>query len=138
MKIHTTNYKNTFIEVADDCPVGIAETPPIKGNKLSVANMQFALLNEAPYKFTSDEVLFQVYANKNDLIQAEYQEAREQFFSKGQPCFRASPLTKRYGFGIHNNEEGKIALFGIETEEYAKFIADESIEKVKAMRSKRK
>ncbi|WP_339922459.1 DUF6157 family protein [uncultured Cyclobacterium sp.] len=138
MKIHTTNYQNTFIEVADDCPVDKAETPPMKGNKITVAYRQFALLNEAPYKYTSDEVLFQVYANKNDLIQAEYQEACVEFFSKGQPCFRASPLTKRYGFGIHSNEEGKIALFGIETEEYAKFIADDSIEKVKAMRSKRK
>jgi len=94
-------------------------------------------LNEAPYKYTSDEVLFQVFANKNDLIQDEYQQARTHFFSQGQACFRASPLTKRYGFGIHSDGEGKIALFGVETIEYAKFKADKSIEKVKAMRSKR-
>lgn len=30
MKTHATNYKNTFIEVAEDCPVKAAEIPPIK------------------------------------------------------------------------------------------------------------
>jgi hypothetical protein len=41
MKQHTTNYQNTFIEVAADCPVGKAEIPPIKGTTPTVANIQF-------------------------------------------------------------------------------------------------
>ena len=41
MKIYTTNYKNTFIEMAEDCPVHKAEISPIKGSKKSVANLQF-------------------------------------------------------------------------------------------------
>jgi hypothetical protein len=28
--MHTTNYLNTFIEVAEDCPVKAAEIPPVK------------------------------------------------------------------------------------------------------------
>ncbi len=138
MKIHTTNYKNTFIEIAEDCPLNISEIPPLKGDKKSVANLQFEILDKNPYKFTSDEVLFQVYADKNDLTQSEYPAEREKFFSKGQPCFRTSPLAKRYGFGIHHNENGKIGIYGVETKEYAKFIAENSIQKVKAMRSKKK
>lgn len=137
MKIHTTNYENTFIEIAEDCPVNVAEIPPIKGDKKSVANMQFEMLAKNPYKFTSDDVFFQVFADRNDLTKSEYGKEREKFFSKGQPCFRASPLTKRYGFGIHSDDKGKIAMVGAETEEYAKFVADNSIAKVKAMRSKR-
>ena len=137
MKIHTTNYENTFIEIAEDCPINVAEIPPIKGDKKSVANMQFEMLNKNPYKYTSDDVFFQVYADRKDLTKSEYESERQKFFSKGQPCFRASPLTKRYGFGIHSNDKGKIAMFGAETEEYAKFIADNSIKTVKAMRSKR-
>lgn len=137
MKIHSTNYENTLIEIAEDCPVNVAETPPIKGDKKSVANIQFEMLHNNPYKFTSDDVFFQVFADRNDLTKNEYETERAKFFSKGQPCFRASPLTKRYGFGIHSDDKGKIAMFGAETEEYAKLVADKSIEKVKAMRSKR-
>jgi len=97
--------------------------------------MQYELIAENPYKFTSDDVFFQIYADRNNLTQAEYKQARAHFFSKGQPCFRASPLTKTYGFGIHNNSKGKIALYGLETEEYRKFTDDPTIKKVKATKS---
>lgn len=138
MKVHTTNYVDTFIEVADDCPTDICETPKSKGDNKTVAEMQFELAVKNPYKYTSDDILFQVYADRNDLTKAQYKEAREQFFSKGQPCFRASPLTKRYGFGVHSDKDGKIAIFGRETKEYEKFIKDEKIKKVKAMRTSKK
>ena len=138
MKIHTTNYQNTFIETAEDSPVTSAEIPPIKGDKKTVANIEFEMISRNPYKFTSDDVLFQVFADKNDLTKSEYKEARDQFFSKGQACFRASPLTKRYGWGIHNDENGKIALYGMETPEYQKFLIDENLKITKAMRTSKK
>lgn len=59
MKLHTTNYINTFIEVSDDCPTTVAEIPPQKGEAKSVANLQFDLVKRNPYKFTSDDVFFQ-------------------------------------------------------------------------------
>jgi len=68
---------------------------------------------------------------------AEWPAERERFFSKGQPCFRASPLTKRYGWGVHSDAEGKVALVGCSSAEYLEFIADDSVVKKKAMRSKR-
>jgi hypothetical protein len=135
MKTHTTNYLNTFIEVADDCPVTIGEIPPTKGDSKTVANIQFEMINKNPYKYTSDDVLFQVFALKNDLTESELEKAREQFFSKGQPCFRASPLTKRYGWGVHNDKDGKIALFGLQSEEYQKLIKNNELKVVKAMKS---
>lgn len=137
MKTHTTNYLNTFIEIAEDCPVSTGEVPPTKGDQKSVANMQYEQVAKSPYKFTSDDVLFQVFADKNALTKSEQAKARAAFFSKGQPCFRASPLTKRYGFGVHSDSKGRIALYGAETAEYAKFVKDKSVDKVKAMRSKR-
>jgi hypothetical protein len=96
----TTNYFNTFIEVADD-------------------------------------VLFHVYAIKNKIAPEDLARAREQFFSKGQPCFRASPLTKRYGWGVHSDEDGRIALLPLESKEYTKLAEDEKLSHFKAMRSKR-
>lgn len=138
MKVYTTNYENTFIEVAEDCPAVMGEIPKIKGNTKTVAAIQFEIIRKNPYKFTSDDVLFQVFADRNDLTKSEYITEREQLFSKGQACLRASPLTKRYGWGIHNDENGKIALYAMETPEYQKFLRDKNLKVVKAMRTSRK
>lgn len=136
MKTHTTNYFDTLIEVADDTKADRGTQPPAKDKK-TVAEMQYELIARNPYKHTSDDVIFQVYAERNDLTEADYKQAREEFFSKGQPCFRASPLTKTYGFGIHSDSSGKVALFGMETEAYRKFLSDPNLKKVKAMKSRR-
>ena len=137
MKVHTTNYHNTFITVADDCPVHTGEAAPVKADARTIANIQFDLISKHPYQFTSDDVLFKVYAERNDLTKSELKEASAQFFSKGQPCLRSSPLTKRYGWGIHSNEEGRTAIYGCETREYEQFANDTSPNVVKAMRSKK-
>lgn len=135
MKQHSTNYTNTFILIADDCPETCGAVPPAKDDAPTVASMQYEMLRQKPYQYTSDDVLFQVFAHKKDLAKGEYKAARQDFFSKGQACFRASPLTKRYGWGVHHNEEGKIAIYGMETTEYQKFAADKNLKIVKAMRS---
>jgi hypothetical protein len=137
MKLHTTNYTNTFIEVAEDCPATIGIIPPIKGDDRSVANIQFEMIKTNPYRYNSDEVVFQCHAVKKDLTENELDSQREAFFSKGQPCLRASPLTKRYGWGVHYDEEGKIAIYGAESEEYKRLSKDKNLKILKAMRSKK-
>lgn len=137
MKIHTTNYYDTFITVAEDCPVSEAQVPPLKKEK-SVANLQFELLAEQPYTYTSDDVLFAVFAAKQGLKKKDLAGAREQFFSKGQACFRASPLTKRYGWGVHFDHTGKMALVAVDSPLYRKYMTDKNIVSVKAMRSAKK
>ncbi|MFZ4261593.1 DUF6157 family protein [Sphingobacterium sp. HJSM2_6] len=134
MKIHSSNYVNSFIEVSEDTKA-VNGTPPPKKDHKTIAEMQFELISNSPYHYTSDDVLFQVFAERNELSNEELADARVQFFSKGQACFRASPLTKTYGFGIHSDADGKIALYGMETEEYQNFIANASIKKWKAMKS---
>lgn len=136
-KIHTTNYRNTFIEVSDDCPVKIGEVPPQKGNSKTVANYQFELIAHNPYKYTSDDVLFQVYAERNQIPRSEQPAAREEFFSRGQPCMRSSPLSKRYGWGIHSDAEGRIALYAVDSEAYRELQKDKRLQHVRAMRSRR-
>ncbi len=137
MKVHTTNYYNTLIEVAEDCPTAEGITPPSKGDDKSIANLQFDIISQNPYKYTSDEVLFECFAIKKGFTESEIPAEKTLFFSKGQPCFRASPLGKRYGWGVHSNEEGKIAVFGVETEAYEKIQTNENIKKTKAMRAKK-
>lgn len=138
MKIHTTNYYNTLIEVAEDCPISSGTVPPTKEGNPSVARLQYEMLSGNPYRYDSDDVLFSVFAVRKEMPENGWEEQRQTFFSKGQPCFRASPLTKSYGWGVHSDEEGKLALYGMETVEYKKLVGDESIKKLKAMRSKKK
>lgn len=134
-KVHTTNYFDTFIEVAEDTKANSGKKPVSKSGNKTLAEMQYDLLMHHPYEYTSDDIFFAVFAERNDLAEAEYEKARQAFFSKGQPCFRSSPLTKTYGFGVHANSEGKVAIYGMETESYEKFRNDPGIKKVKAMRS---
>jgi hypothetical protein len=134
--MNTTNYFNTFIEVAEDCPATHGEIPPVKRSQ-TVASLQYNMLHNHPYKYTSDDVLFAVFAARNQIPEEDLAEQRQLFFAKGQPCFRASPLTKRYGWGVHSNDQGKIAFFGVETEAYQEMVANKAIVKKKAMRSSR-
>jgi len=136
-KTHTTNYTDTFIEIAADSNQMKGEEPPLKEQK-SVARLQYELLANHPYQYTSDDVLFEVFAQRHHVPKSQREAARQRFFSKGQACFRASPLPKKYGWGVHSNSQGKIALIGRDTSEYEKFLSDNGVTKVRAMRSTRK
>lgn len=138
MKVHSTNYTNAFIEVADDTPAREGEMPPVKGDARTIANIQFDILYEHPYEFTSDDVIFQAYVIKQGLKKTELKAAREQFFSKGQPCLRTSPLARRYGWGIHHDAESKVAIYPLGSKEYQKFVKDKKLEHTMAMRTSRK
>ena len=138
MALHSTNYFNTFIEVAEDTKANAGTIPPSKGDNKTIAQMQYELISRNPYKYSSDEVLFQIFAERNDLTKSGLKARREEFFSKGQACLRASPLTKTYGFGVHHDSNGKVAIYGVETKEYEKFVGDENLKKVKGMRSTKK
>jgi len=136
--MHSTNYYDVLIEVAEDTKATSGTVPPIKGTRKTVANYEFELVSKNPYKYTSDDVFFFVYAERNEVPESQQKQEREVFFSKGRPCFRASPLTKAYGWGVHSNKEGKVAIYGVESKEYSKFVKDGKIEKRKAMRSRKK
>ncbi len=137
MKTHTTNYQNTFIAVAADCPVQKAEIPPENQNIKSIARLQYELIENHPYQFTSDEALFEIYAIRKTLNNSETEISKQNFFSKGQACMRSSPLCKRYGWGIHFNSEGKMALYGVHTLQYIEFINDQSLKILFAMKTKK-
>ena len=135
-------YKNTFILVSEDSPVDRAVIPRPKKGKPTIASIEYDLISGHPYEFPQDEVQFQTFLIKNAMetgIETEkLQELREQFFAKSRACFRASPLVKQYGWGIHYNEEGKVALYGVDTEEYNRLKDSEQVTKLKGVRSKRK
>jgi len=132
----TINYLNTFIEVAPDCPVDAAEIPPERANKTAV-RIQYEMLADNPYVYNSDDVIFNVYATKNQIPQEQKSEERNKFFSKGRPCLRSSALGQRYGWGIHSNASGKVAIYAVESDEYKRLIDDDNLKHLQAMRSRR-
>ena len=129
MKQYTTNYYDAFIEVAEGCPATHSEVPPSKDPK-TVAQIEYEMLVKHPYKYTSDDILYAASGKRRGI-------SREEFFSKGQPCFRSSPLTKRYGWGIRSDKDGKIALCAVESAEYKNFVKDSKLTHLKGMRSSR-
>lgn len=133
----STNYTGTFIRVAEDCPTAAAEQPPVSDKAPTVAALQFALIAEHPYQFTSDDVLFEVFATRKAIPAEERAEARQAFFAKDQPCLRSSPLGKRYGWGIHHDDESRVALVPFASDEYQTLAGDPTVKQLKAMRSKR-
>jgi hypothetical protein len=137
MMTHTTNYRDTFICVAPDCKVTNGVVPPQKEDKISAAYLQYEIISRNPYKYTSDDVFFMVHAAKQDLPPVLWESERAKFFSKPQACFRASALAKQYGWGIHSNSDGKVALYGRETEAYQKFMDDSNSAVIPALRSQR-
>jgi len=133
--VHTTNYYNAFIEVSEDCPVFESEVPKQRREGKSVALLQFEMISQNPYQFSSDDVLFNIHALRNHLSPSK--EEKEKYFSKGQACFRASPLVKRYGWGVHFDENGKMALYNLDSPEYQKLKGAPELEHLKGMRNKK-
>jgi hypothetical protein len=131
------NYYDTLIEVADDCPATEAREPRARGAKRTKAVVEYELLVERPYKYSEEDIAFETYAVLHDIPKAIWPTEREKFLSKGHPHLRVSALAKRYGWGIHNNAEGKIALIAVESPEYKRLMKDPRTTKIKAFRSKR-
>jgi hypothetical protein len=70
----STNYYNTFIEVAEDTKATSGIEPPVRGTKKSVANYEFEMIHNNPYKYTSDDVFFGIYEyrkNKPDAAASQ-------------------------------------------------------------------
>jgi Family of unknown function (DUF6157) len=131
------NYFDTLVEVADDCPVSVAQVPQARGGKKTKAVIEYELLVEHPYAYTEEDIAFAVYAALHDIPKAKRPGERKKFLSKGHPHLRVSALAKRYGWGIHNNAEGKLALIAVESPEYERLLRDPRTTKVKAFRSTR-
>lgn len=131
----STNYFNTLITIAEDSPTSTSVVPDL--TKSSVAAQQFQWITEQPYELTSDDVIFRRVARMQGIADHLRESAQQEYFQTGRACLRTSPLAKQYGWGIHANAEGKIALVAAESEAYTALVADEGVKKFAAMKRKR-
>lgn len=130
--------RDTFVLVAEDCPVEAARVPASRGDKPGIAELEHALISAAPYRRTQPELWAEVEARRRALPANEDALAalRAEFLSKPRACMRASPLPKTHGWGVHHDAEGRIAIYPREGADYAR-LSREAGSVVKAMRSKR-
>jgi hypothetical protein len=129
------NYYETLIEVADDCPALEGQVPQARGGKKTKAVVEYELLAKHPYTYSEEDIAFEVYAVLHAIPKASRPREREKFLRKGHPHLRVSALAKRYGWGMHNDAEGKVALIAVQSPEYKRLLKDRRTTKVKAFRS---
>jgi hypothetical protein len=135
--------ENTFVQVSTDCPAKSSVVPVAKGDKKPVHLLQYELLAQNPYTYTLDDLIFEVHVRHKEIpeedVKARRDEIWAELFAKNHPCMRASMLPKKYGWGVHYDSEGKIAIYPMESEEYRQFVnsVGESVKLVFGMRSKR-
>ena len=137
MKQHSTNYYKTLITVAEDTRAVAGVIPAKKSKTPTIGYMQFEMITTSPFTYTSDELTFNIHVIRAGIPASEISNERQRFFSKGQPCLRTSALAKSYGWGIYANQEGKINLIDMASEEYRTLLKDVNVTKVSAMRSKK-
>ena len=103
----------------------------------SPSSSTYRLLSERPYELTSDDLLFEVHAIRQNIEPPERTAQREAFFTKPQACLRSSPLAKRYGWGFHHDGQGRVALVPLGSTRYQELSEDSSLTQLRAMRSRR-
>lgn len=120
-----TCYQDTFIQIAPDCPATTGVVPVARGETKSIAVIEYELLSRHPYKFTQDELIFEVHIRHKGIPKTEISRRRDAIwktlFQKPHPCLRASMLPKKYGWGVHYDREGRIAIWAVDSREYAQF-----------------
>ncbi|MFZ3180067.1 MAG: DUF6157 family protein [Methylocystis silviterrae] len=135
------NYINTFIAVAPDTLAAAGTAPIERSGKKTIAVMEYELISSKPYTYTQEDVQFAVHVQRaaisSSALKIRRAELWQKFFSKPMACMRTSPLPKSYGWGLHFNPEGKVALVAVESPEYKRLSSSRSIEQTSAMRSRR-
>ncbi len=135
-------YTDTFIQVAADCPAPRGEVPAGKRERKPIHVLQYELLSAHPYRFTHADLLYEVHVRHKAIAPAELKTRgpaiRKELLEKPHPCLRACLLPKKYGWGVHYNEQGRIALYARESEAYHRFTQEGGVANlVTALRSRR-
>ncbi|MFK7694880.1 DUF6157 family protein [Paenibacillus sp. HJGM_3] len=136
------NYYNTFIKVAADCPASEATVPPDKKETKTKAGIEYDLIANHPYGYTQEEVMFETHVRHKGItpeeLEARGTQIRDEFFQVPKACMRASMLPKKFGWGLHFNAEGKVALVPVGSEQYEAYAEGaEGVRVLPAMRNSR-
>ena len=112
-----------LITTSENCPASSGIAPTTNRKEKTVTMHYHDLFMESPYCFTYEQAKKEVHENrrgKTDLKLNSYD-------------MRRSELCKIWGWGVHADRNGKLALVGCETDEYQRLLKDSSVRKIKAL-----
>ncbi|KQY46890.1 DUF6157 family protein [Cellulomonas sp. Root137] len=116
--MENVDYTSTFITVAPDT-AAVAGVEPVGS---TVAATTFSLIASAPYALRSSDVIFRVWAGRHG-VSADSLDEWASFYATPRACLRSSDLGKRYGWGIHADADGRLAVYAVGSSEYAALAA---------------
>ncbi|WP_430929035.1 DUF6157 family protein [Polaribacter marinivivus] len=113
---------NTLITVAESSSK-TSVVPASKSKKETVKEVVYRVLKENPYKFKQYDLFYEVHIN-------QLKKSRELKLEKYK--LQRSELCSLLGWGIHGDQEGKLALVAVESSEYMELLNNPNINKKKA------
>lgn len=128
------SYTNAFITLAPDCPITAGQ---VRRQAMSIAGLEHASLLGFPYRYTAPDLIFEVQRRHKSVRDVELPAFRAWLLAKPQPCMRLSMLPKRWGWGIHFDELGRMAIYGAETSDYRHFAMRSDLRVMAARPSRR-
>jgi hypothetical protein len=117
-------YCNTLIKVASDCTVKRGTIPESNRKAFTDATVYYEVLSQNRYKLTERE-----FYKESLEIRLRKKVKHKKYMMK------RNILCKKWGWGVHFDCNGKMALVGCETNEYNKLLSDPAITKMAAYRS---
>ncbi len=99
-----------FILVAPGCPVDKGTVPQGKRAGKPIVVHQYEVLSQHPYEYTERELSDEVHIVRRGKQEGDLQRDKYDLIR--------SRLAKEFGWGLHYNEDRKLALVGCETAEY--------------------
>lgn len=128
------SYTDAFITLAPDCPVAVGQVPR---QPMSIAGLEHAVLLAHPYRYTASDLILEVQRRHKQVRDADLPAFRAYLFAKSHPCMRLSMLPKRWGWGVHYDEQSRMAIYGAETSNYCHFAMRSDLRVMPARPSRR-
>ena len=113
---------NTLITVAESYSK-TSVIPESKSKKETVKEVVYRVLKENPYKFKQYELFYEVHINQREKSTALKLEKYK---------LQRSELCALLGWGIHGDQQGKLAIMPVESSEYMELLNNPNINKKKA------
>ena len=113
---------NTLITIAESSSK-TSILPTSKSEKETVKEVVYRVLKENPYQYKQYDLFYEVHIN---------QLKKSEELKLDRYKLQRSELCALLGWGIHGNEEGKLALVPAESPEYKELLSNPKINKKKA------
>ena len=118
-------FPETLITVAEKCPANRGMEPTTNRAEKTITMHQYEVLTEMPYQLTYKQLKDEVHRTRRGK---EFTDDQLETY-----MMKRSELCKIYGWGVHEDKNGKLALVGCETKEYRRLLRKPGVQRVKAL-----